>query len=42
LPAAKIDALIAPFLGGDDPMFGYLSNLVLVNFFSPNPIQLCD
>jgi len=32
-PAEKIDALAAPFLGGDDPVFGYLSGLVLPNFF---------
>lgn len=29
----KIDALVAPFLGGDDPVFGFLSGLVLPNFF---------
>jgi len=29
----KIDALVAPFLGGDDPVFGYLSGLALPNFF---------
>jgi mannose-6-phosphate isomerase class I len=33
LPAAKIDKLVAPFLGGDEPVFGYLSGLSLVNFF---------
>jgi mannose-6-phosphate isomerase class I len=38
LPAAKIDALVAPFLGGDDPMFGRLSNFSLVNFFSAEPL----
>ena len=31
--AGKIDALVAPFLGGDDPVFGYLSGLALPNFF---------
>lgn len=30
----KIDALVAPFLGGDDPVFGYRCGLVLPNFFS--------
>jgi mannose-6-phosphate isomerase len=29
----KIDALVAPFLGGDDPVFGFLSSLALPNFF---------
>ena len=29
----KIDALVAPFLGGDDPVFGFLSGLALPNFF---------
>lgn len=38
LPAEKIDALVAPFLGGDDPTFGHLSNLSLVNFFSAEPL----
>jgi mannose-6-phosphate isomerase class I len=31
--AEKIDALVAPFLGGNDPVFGYLSGLALPNFF---------
>jgi len=31
--AEKIDALVAPYLGGDDPVFGYLSGLALPNFF---------
>jgi mannose-6-phosphate isomerase class I len=31
--ADKIDALVAPFLGGNDPVFGYLSGLALPNFF---------
>jgi hypothetical protein len=38
LPPAKINALVAPFLGGDDRMFGYRSNLSLVNFFSAEPL----
>jgi mannose-6-phosphate isomerase class I len=29
----KIDALVAPFLGGDDPVFGFLTGLSLPNFF---------
>jgi mannose-6-phosphate isomerase class I len=32
-PPAKIDALVAPFLGGEDPVFGFLSGLALPNFF---------
>jgi mannose-6-phosphate isomerase class I len=34
-PPAKVDALVAPFLGGDDPVFGFLSNLELPQFFDP-------
>jgi mannose-6-phosphate isomerase class I len=33
LPAERIDALVAPFLGGDDPVFGFLSGLKLPQFF---------
>ena len=33
LPPASIDALVAPFLGGDDPVFGFLSGLHLPQFF---------
>lgn len=33
LPPDRIEALVAPFLGGDDPVFGYLSNLTLSQFF---------
>ena len=32
-PPATIDALVAPFLGGDDPVFGFLSGLKLADFF---------
>jgi mannose-6-phosphate isomerase class I len=38
LPPASIDKLVAPFLGGDDPVFGYLSGLSLVNFFDAEPL----
>ena len=37
-PPEKIDALVAPYLGGDDPVFGYLSGLSLVNFFNAEPL----
>lgn len=30
---ADVDALVAPFLGGDDPVFGFLSGLMLPQFF---------
>ena len=33
LPAGKIDRLVVPFLGGDDPVFGFLSDLNLPQFF---------
>jgi mannose-6-phosphate isomerase class I len=37
-PPAKIDKLVAPYLGGDDPVFGYLCGLSLVNFFDAEPL----
>lgn len=33
LPSARIDALVAPFLGGDDPVFGFICDLELPQFF---------
>ena len=33
LPAGKIDRLVEPFLGGGDPVFGFLSDLNLPQFF---------
>ncbi|HWH72272.1 MAG TPA: class I mannose-6-phosphate isomerase, partial [Candidatus Sulfotelmatobacter sp.] len=33
LSPEQIDALAAPFLGGDDPVFGFLSGLTLPQFF---------
>lgn len=38
LPADRIESLVAPFLGGNDPVFGYLSNLTLPQFFDPSGI----
>jgi mannose-6-phosphate isomerase class I len=35
LPPDKIDKLVVPFLGGDDPVFGFLSGLTLPQFFDP-------
>lgn len=35
LPKAQIDALIAPYLGGDDPLFGFRFPGVLRDFFDP-------
>jgi mannose-6-phosphate isomerase len=32
-PPDQIDALVAPFLGGEDPVFGFLSGLTLPQFF---------
>ena len=32
LTPEKIDALVAPFLGGNDPVFGFLSDLALPQF----------
>ena len=36
LPPSRIDELTAPFLGGDDPVFGFLSGLDLPQFFDPD------
>jgi mannose-6-phosphate isomerase class I len=38
LPPGRIDELAAPFLGGDDPVFGFLSGLVLPQFFDPGKV----
>lgn len=37
-PPEKIDALVAPFLGGNDPVFGFMSGLSLVQFFDAEPL----
>ncbi len=36
LPEDRISELVAPFTGGDDPVFGYMSNLALDRFFQPD------
>jgi len=33
LPPAQVDKLVEPFLGGNDPVFGFLSGLGLPEFF---------
>ena len=35
----SIDALVAPFLGGNDPVFGFLSGLTLPQFFDAERLQ---
>ena len=35
---AEIDALLAPYLGGSDPIFGYFSPLTLEDFFDPGKL----
>jgi hypothetical protein len=37
-PTETIDKLVAPFLGGDDPVSGRMSGLSLVNFFDAEPL----
>ena len=32
---AEIDTLVAPFLGGDDPLWGLYSDLELASFLDP-------
>lgn len=39
LSPAKVDALVEPFLGGDDPVFGFLSDLTLPQFFADERVQ---
>ena len=39
LSAERIDALVDPFLGGDDPVFGFLSGLELAAFFDRSKIS---
>ena len=39
LPEEEIAQLIAPFNGGDDPIFGFASNLTLRSFFDPDRLK---
>ena len=39
LPPEKIDDLVAAFLGGDDPVFGFISGLELPEFFDPASVE---
>jgi mannose-6-phosphate isomerase class I len=39
LLSEKIDALVQPFLGGDDPVFGFMSELNLPEFFEPDKVR---
>jgi mannose-6-phosphate isomerase class I len=39
LPPGKIDSLVAPFLGGDDPVFGFLGGLTLPQFFDEENLR---
>lgn len=37
-PTAEIEVLVSPFLGGDDPVFGFLSELTLPQFFDADKL----
>jgi mannose-6-phosphate isomerase class I len=39
LAPSRIDALVSPFLGGNDPVFGFLSGLKLPQFFDPARLE---
>jgi len=39
LAEEDIEQLIAPFTGGDDPIFGFVSNLSLHSFFDPHRLK---
>lgn len=35
----KIDEMIAPYLGGDDPIFGHITSLSLMDFYDESSLQ---
>jgi mannose-6-phosphate isomerase class I len=39
LESATIEALVTPFLGGNDPVFGFLSGLTLPKFFDEKKVE---
>jgi len=39
LPPDRVEALVAPFLGGDDPVFGFLAGLGLEQFFDRRALE---
>jgi hypothetical protein len=39
LPPEKVDSLVAPFLGGNDPVFGFLTGLTLPEFFDAEKLR---
>lgn len=38
LPTERINALVEPFLGGDDPVFGFMNGLTLPDFFDTEKV----
>ena len=38
-PAHEIDKIVAPYLGGDDPIFGFMSRLQVVDFLDPEKME---
>ena len=40
LSPEQINALVEPFLGGDDPVFGFISGLTLTQFFDPAKLEV--
>lgn len=41
LPPAAIESIVAPFMGGNDPVFGFLSGLQLPEFFDQARLARC-
>ena len=36
---AAVDALVAPWLGGDDPVFGFMTSLTMMDFLVPEKVE---